>query len=262
MIELFENSKLPIKLDEEAMKIVIGEGLSGGELSIRTIEDMQPVLSDDNVTEPKESYFMYRDIFEVEKRQVMKENFARYDITLIPNGFMGDELIKTFGHYHPLVPKTEVSYPEVYEVISGQALYLLQKVDPANPEKVLDFAVMEAKQGDKAVMPPNYGHVTINNGSTPLVMSNWVDSRFESEYGKIRELKGFAWYFKKDRVVEKNKLYQEAPEPRYIKAESVPKFGLKTGEPMYQSFFEEPSKFEFLGKPQEHMETFNKVLKI
>ncbi len=261
MKDLANEAGIPVKLDEEAMKIVLGKGLSGGEMSIRTIEDMQPVLLGEGVDEPKDSYFMYRDVFEPEKKPVMKKHFARYDITLIPNGFMGEEFIKTFGHYHPNVPGQNISYPEVYEVISGQALYLLQKVDAKNPRKVVDFAVMEAKEGDKAVMPPSYGHVTINNGDAPLVMSNWVDDRFESEYGEIKNLKGFAWYFTKDET-KKNELYEDAPEPRYIKAESVPDFGLISEKPMYKSFFEAPEKFGYLGKPQDFMENFNKVLNI
>jgi|GEM_PF-2282682 glucose-6-phosphate isomerase len=40
---------------------------------------------------------------------------------------MGLEFVKTCGHYHPPVnPKLRYTYPEMYEVLEGDAHYLLQ----------------------------------------------------------------------------------------------------------------------------------------
>ena len=45
---------------------------------------------------------------------------------------LGSEYVKTVGHYHPPVPGTDVSYPEIYQVLDGSATYLLQKVESYN----------------------------------------------------------------------------------------------------------------------------------
>ncbi len=60
-----------------------------------------------------ELYYMYRGL--------KKKNGARYDITVIPPKMLGKEFVKTKGHYHI------GSYGEIYIVLKGKAIYLMQK---------------------------------------------------------------------------------------------------------------------------------------
>jgi oxalate decarboxylase/phosphoglucose isomerase-like protein (cupin superfamily) len=86
---------------------------------------------------------------------------------------MGLEFVKTYGHYHPRVnPKLRYTYPEIYEVLDGDAHYLLQRA--LNDESVDDVTLVKATRGDKVIVPPNYGHVTINPSERTLKMANWV----------------------------------------------------------------------------------------
>ena len=101
------------------------------EPDIRRLSDMREVVFDQSwlaTAEDFELYYMYRDLFlsrgDGEK---LREQNLRYDITIIPPGMLGREYIKTAGHYHPLVPGGSVTYPELYEVLEGKALYLLQR---------------------------------------------------------------------------------------------------------------------------------------
>ena len=95
----------------------------------------------------------------------LREQNIRYDITIIPPGMLGREYIKTAGHYHPLVPGGSVTYPELYEVLEGEALYLLQRQDLG------DVVAINASAGDKVLVPPNYGHITINGSNKKLKMA-------------------------------------------------------------------------------------------
>jgi len=115
---------------------------------IRKLYDMREVVYDQEwlqVTADKDLYYMYRDLFYSNRdHNLIKENDLRYDITIIPPSSMGIEFVKTAGHYHPLIEGTGYTYPEIYEVLSGVAHYLLQKSENL---KITDVIIVEAKEG-------------------------------------------------------------------------------------------------------------------
>ena len=45
-------------------------------------------------------------------------------------------------------------------MLDGDAHYLLQRAQ--NEESVHEVILVKATRGDKVIVPPNYGHVTIN----------------------------------------------------------------------------------------------------
>lgn len=130
------------------------------------------------------AYWMFRNL----SPEITKKDEIREDVTLIPPLMIGDQPIFTTGHYHP------GNYTEVYVVLSGRAVYYLQKVDAK--DNVIDAVRIDAKAGDVVVIPPGYGHITINpSKDETLLMMNWVSDKFKSEYGKIKEFKGGAYKF-------------------------------------------------------------------
>jgi len=106
---------------------------------------------------------MFREVSKDEKdARKIKEKGLRYDITIIPPNKLGMEFVKTAGHYHPFLPGSKMTYPELYEVLEGEAHYLLQRREQERgTERITDVVVVKAKKGDKVIIPPNYGHVTI-----------------------------------------------------------------------------------------------------
>ena len=103
----------------------------------------------------------------------------RYDLTVIPSCEICGEWVKTKGHYHPKNP-AGIGYPEIYEVIEGQVHYLLQS------RNLDDVVIISAQAGDLVIIPPEYGHVSINpSQDSALVMANIVSTAFESEYGRV-----------------------------------------------------------------------------
>ena len=182
---------------------------------IRTAEDMAPVLADPSCRETGPLYFMYRDLaLTPEDRGWLEENRLRYDITVMISRELCGELAKTKGHYHPPSP-AGIRYPEIYEVLEGTAHYLLQKRD------LSDIVMVHAKQGDLVVVPPGYGHVTINPGRSELVMANLVSSAFSSEYGDYERLRGGAYYELSGGRVVRNPTYPEIPLLRICRASEI-----------------------------------------
>jgi glucose-6-phosphate isomerase len=229
------------------------------EPDIRRLSDMQEVIFDQSwLKDAKdfELYYMYRDLFlsrgDGEK---LREQNLRYDITIIPPGMLGREYMKTAGHYHPLVPGGSVTYPELYEVLEGEAVYLLQSQD------LSDVVAINASAGDKVLVPPNYGHITINGSNKKLKMANFVAGDFSSLYGPFKEKAGGAYFFTKDGWI-KNERCPEAGELRRAEApdsRSLARLGLTKGREMYP-LLKEKGRLEFLTRPDAHLELFEGMI--
>ncbi len=222
--------------------------------SVRKLNDCLNVLAQPEAAGPEELYWMYRDLALPEHRKTMQNMGLRYDITVIRPGKIGDEYIKTIGHYHPLMAGSALTWPEVYEVLHGEATYLLQS--PGKTAGTLsDVAVLQVKAGEKAVIPPGYGHITINAGPEVLVMANWVSSRFDSIYGEIAQLHGGGYYLRErsgQPIWTVNPSYHEVPEIRSLTPVDLPYWGLVNGEPMYRLIAQDPEKLRLLNEPQHY----------
>lgn len=198
----------------------------------------------------REFYFSTKDLFK------MKQNGLRYDITFIPPRMLGCEFVKTAGHYHSMVSGTDITFPEIYEVLAGEANFMLQKLDN---DKIKDVILIEVRKGDKVIIPPGYGHLTINKSDKVFKMANWIALRNESIYSPIVEKGGGAYFFLIDGLV-KNSKYANIPEIRIMKPFDL-EIGLKKGEYMYD-LVKDIKKLEFLTKPQEYMKLFEELYPI
>ena len=218
----------------------------------RTIDEMRDVLADPGCTFDQPLYFMYRDLARNESdRSWLRQQHVRYDITVISPGTLCGECIKTKGHYHPLNP-AGVPYPEIYEVLSGMGHYLLQTRDAG------DVAMIEGIAGDKILIPPGYGHVTINPGEADLVMANLVSAEFSSNYGPFAERQGAAYYEMEGGALVKNPRYSGASPVRHCDPTEVPEIGIRRGVALYD-LIGHPRSVAFLNHPEQFMDIFASV---
>ncbi|MBN1166968.1 MAG: glucose-6-phosphate isomerase [Methanospirillaceae archaeon] len=182
---------------------------------LRRIEDIKDLLAVPDCPYEKPLYEMYRDLAPDEKsHEWLLKNTIRYDITRIPATTLCGEYVKTKGHYHPSAPGGS-SYPEIYEVLHGIAWYLIQKQDLSS------VLLIKAKTGDSVIIPPGYGHVTINPGKEDLVMANLVSDEFQSRYGTYETLKGAAYYVFEDGTIRKNPAYSGVSPLKKINANDI-----------------------------------------
>ncbi|MFH1225245.1 MAG: glucose-6-phosphate isomerase family protein [Candidatus Diapherotrites archaeon] len=256
-VDLQKISGLPLKLDKKTNRAVFGSGARKVDAVIRTGAEMRQALADADSVEPaKECYYMYRGVCMEHDALEIESAGLRYDITVLPALMLGKEFNKTFGHFHPKVPGTAMSYTEVYEVLQGKAHYILQ--NPACTE----FFVFEASAGEKVVIPPGYGHVTINPSKTEtLVMSDWTAAGFKSDYGVFRERHGAAQYETAKGWI-KNKKYAKVPKMRMVKPREVPEFGFRKGKPMYSLVQEGKLELlDFLKMPADYAKVFERLLR-
>ncbi len=211
---------------------------------VRMVADLKPVLMTP-IDENFPAYYMYRDLYKNEEEgEIIRKFDLRYDITVIPPAKIGIEFIKTFGHYHP--KKNKVSYPEIYEVLEGEAIFLLQKRG-ARDSEIVDVLAVYAKDGDKVIIPPDYGHVTINPSDKTLKMANWVCRSFSSIYDPFSKLRGACYYYTEKGWI-KNENYK-SPNIRIVKPIIPDWLGISKKESMY-SLIENLENLEFLVNPE------------
>lgn len=246
--DVSERTGLPLKVGPDG-RILFGDGLPEVVPEPRTLEDMRPVLYNQTAVEPAELYYMYRGLGRPDEVARIGRHHLRYDLTVLVPGLVGGEYVKTAGHYHPAIPGRNQTYPELYQVIAGQAHYLLQRPDEHG---LSDVVIVDAGPGDALYVPPGYGHVTINPGRQPLVMVNVVDGSFHSIYGPYRERHGAAYYEIEDHdrnYVVANAHYENPPEPRLARPTDLARLGLRPGVPLYVQLAERPEVFTFLSDP-------------
>jgi len=113
--------------------------------------------------EKKEGY----DVCRGEKRQ----GELRYDLTkLLPGSH-------TLGHFH------FGNEPELYEVISGEAGFLIQ-----DREEQKTYLI-KAKEKEKVVIPPNFSMRTINlSNNKELIISNWINEKVKNDYNAFKNI--------------------------------------------------------------------------
>lgn len=177
---------------------------------IRFLNDMKEVLYDQKWARKApnlELYYMYRGL--------KRKNGLRYDITVVPARLLGQEFAKTKGHEH------FNNYGELYIVLRGKAIYLMQKYQN---NQIKDVYAVKAKKGDVAIIPPHYGHVTINpSEKETLETANWLDEKSGHVYDLINIKQGACYYYTKKGWI-KNKKYAKVPKLRFAKPlKKVPK---------------------------------------
>ncbi len=203
----------------------------------RTLRDMRKALA--RYSEEKgnqEAYYMYRGVF--------KSGEIRFDITVIPPEPFGEECAKTHGHYHP-GSEDGPGYPEVYQVLHGSAVFILQK---KNRNGSVNVSIVSAEKGEVILLPPGYGHNSVNKGEDALILSNILYDRFEALYGDYAENQGAAYYYMKGGEITQNSNYIVERSERVGAKEFNARYGFSCDDLLLE-LQREPKKFEFLAKP-------------
>ena len=179
----------------------------------RTHEKMQEVLMDPQASGPIIHYYMIRG------------GSAKRNVTVLETGTVGGEYIKTYGHYHI------GALDETYWFAGGEGIVLQQKLaDPTVADVVEEFKAIRVGVGDSVYMPPGYGHLMTNVGSTWLVMLD--DSPVEgtgdsasmpghADYSMVKSMQGFAYY-----VVERDGAPALVRNPRYKEVRTIDAGGI------------------------------------
>jgi len=171
----------------------------------RLLKEMKGVVYDQKwlkTADPNlELYYVYRG--------VKKQGELRYDVTEMPSQMLGKEFVRTKGN------RNSDGYPELYTVLEGQAILLMQN-NKEKSELVEDVFAIEMKKGNWIIISPDYSIVAINPGSRTLKTGNWVSEKNQNIYQEIEKMNGACYFYTQAGWV-RNENYQEIPELRFEK---------------------------------------------
>jgi glucose-6-phosphate isomerase, archaeal len=172
--DLSDTSGLALWLVSSTGELALGAAVVSDPPYARTLDDLRPVLADDGVQGAKLPYRIYRDVRSRGDEAVLRESSLRYDVTVTLPGALGEEFVKTAGHYHTRSPAGP-TYPEVYEVLNGRAAFVLQRVDdPEGSEpEVQEVWVAVCVAGEKIVYPPTAATPRSTSGRSPWRSLTW-----------------------------------------------------------------------------------------
>ncbi len=149
--------------------------------NIRHVSDMKDVLFD------KEWFKVcrrQRPVLHVPRDKT--DGQPRYDITVIPPFIMGNEFVKTLGHFHG------EDSNEMYIILEGEGLFIFQK----GKDAVEDFYAVKGEKGEAMIVPKGYAHVTINPSKTEtLKMANWVREASGFDYESVEKKGGLCYFY-------------------------------------------------------------------
>lgn len=246
-IDLSKISGLPISFKDD--NLILRDEVVSLPVQTRKIEDIGDYLQNKGAkTDLEDVYLMYRDVHSKKDEEIFRVNRLRYDITVIFPDLIGSEFAKTIGHFHPLKPGTNMAYPEIYEILFGTGYFLLQRD--------IEIYLIKAEPGQKVVVPPGFGHITINPNLTPLVVANIFADNVNSIYDFFKNNRGAGYYIVKsdDGGVksEKNPNYKNSGDLKIGVPLEISEFNVNFNKPLYASFKENPQSFEFLTNPERY----------
>lgn len=200
----------------------MNKDFSAKHYAARTYQKMQEVLMEPQAQGSEIQYHMVRG------------GSKQRNITIWEPGLVGNEYIKTYGHYH--VGKLD----ETYWIIFGEGIALLQKRAVDGNGNYLDDEIEEAyvvhvKPGDSLYIPPEWGHLVANISETYFVTADDSPVNFDevnpvsmpghADYEAVKKMQGFCYYVvEKDGqpTLVKNPKYKKIPEISIIEVRDYP----------------------------------------
>jgi glucose-6-phosphate isomerase len=160
---------------------------------------------------------------------------------------IGWEAAKTAGHVHVRPPGARLGFPEVVEVLHGEAGFLIADLElgPDGPQSSRAWLV-RARPGDWVILPPVLAHVTIDLGAGPLVFSDIIDRRAAGIYGGVQEARGLGWYVGANGELRANERFSNPPA---IEECSAVEWSGPAPGPLYLAFRDDPGAFAWLSDP-------------
>ena len=259
-----ENAGLPITLDPGTGELFFHDGLLCDGSSMKKAGQMKGLFRNpEGMDEDALVYRAYRNIRFAEDEVLFSEYEYRYDITVVMPGDVNGEFYKTSGHFHGYPELKSIPYPEVYEVIEGEIVFVLQRNKDFNqPDggRITQLQAVHVKAGQAIIVPSHCGHGSVNPTDSTSAFSNIAVVSCPIDYEPVKAHHGLGAYILRESERGKafraipNEKYHDLPEVELTVPQEKPELGIAFGTSCYRLFTKEPERYDFLGKPEKYME--------
>jgi glucose-6-phosphate isomerase len=254
-MDLHVPSGLPLLLDSETSGLILCNGMQISKTDIRRAEDLKEVWLDPTKATSAPIYWIYYLSPKSEHKFLLEESNLVFGIVVIPPYKVGNEYVKTRGHYHRLMPNSPLTYPEVYTQFCGHLQYLIQKPKSFTEiDNMEECILIDLEAGESLIIPPGYAHFIINPTNEVGVMAGlWCKEEIQDS-APIIKMKGAGYY-----LIEESGSSCFIPNPSYRHVPSLRKlislkntpFQPPDEKPLWSSFVENPEQYAFLTSPRE-----------
>ena len=260
---------LDIELDETTGELSFGEGVlcdGGSDKALGKMEGLYESLGGCDLDQ--RVYWAYRNICRKEDEPLWVPRGLRYDITVLLPGSANGELFKTSGHYHGFAEGQSLPYPELYEVLTGSVAFVLQRSpllqsDGSGAEPVDEVRIIEVCEGEAIVIPPLWGHASVNTSEGPSAFSNIAVVDTPLLYGPVQQRHGMIRRVVGDDVFitrRHNDCWNSNPFSIMDCPVEVPDLGIVFGKPCYETYVDGPDRYDYLLHPESHVALMERVL--
>lgn len=250
MIDLSAVAGIEVALHDT--HLIFGAPMSEMVESVRQVNSLSAVWMDSSVHGEQDIYRVYWGAYRAVDTPVFAQHGLDHAYVVLFPGRHACEYNKTQGHYHPPLPGTTTSTPELYKVLYGQGYFALQRSHPPY-DAIDDVVLVEAQAGDVFHVAPNYGHLTINTGDVPLVFEAFLPTQLTPLTEPYRARRGGAHYVvvgpDGQPEVISNALYGALPHLRHCRAAEFDQWESTWGRLCYAQVVEHPEAFHYLVDP-------------
>lgn len=199
-------------------------------------------------------YQVYRNVRPALLADAMNRYGFSYALTTFKAGTIGGgaEWVRTRGHTNSDAPGTNLSYPEIHEVLRGDAWLYLQHGASGRPN---DVVTIPLSPGEKAVVAPGWASLLVNVGAAELVVGTWRMADCHTDRAALGAIGGMAHFILRDPsgtpFCEANPRYGVVPAARVAVAKELLDWGLTPSEPLLAAFHRSPEYLRCLLRPQD-----------
>jgi glucose-6-phosphate isomerase len=256
MIDLSQYAGLEVQLDPETLTLAFGPGIATAPVTLRSLDEVRPMLQDPEATGPEHLYTIYMDVQVPGLGETLGRRGLGYGAVVYNHGALGREFLRSQGHVHSTPPATGVGYSELYEFWHGRGLVYMQSSVEA---EVDDAIVVEAGPGDKVAIPPGWAHATVNVGDGPMAFGAVYAPAAALLYEPLRRRRGTAHYVLADGTIEANPAYRRVPEARRQPAHAFPEQGIEPGRPALAALRQDETRLDFVSRPEAFPELWERL---
>ena len=188
---------------------------------IVTTDSLKKMLKDKNFGKEKKIYKIYQNVFFPGDDKLFRRYRLRFDIIIMQSGKLGHEFVKTEGHY--------IDRSEIYEVISGEGVFMLHKGG--------GFYPLVCDKGERAEIPKRGGVIVSNQSQATLIYCRLVPDKIEEDKSKFERNQGGAFFLLSRNKFVKNGRWKSR------QRRATPK---KSKETLYNEFVSHPERFKYL----------------
>ncbi len=240
---------LDIRLREDSLAFIYGNGVFGPAPEFRRLDDIRRSLRDPECSGPDPVYGIAMDVGRLADAAELRSRFLLFGVVAYASGHLGEEPVRSQGHVHAAAPHCGASTPELFEIWQGRAVIYAQEFVDDHPGRCI---AVEAGPGDQVVVPPGWAHFVVNASATEtMVFAALCERQYGFLYDDVRSRGGLAWF----PLLRENRIEWQ-PNPRYSRSplqvrgpRSYLELGLNSATSIYRQFQAGPERVQWVSFP-------------